>query len=149
MNNLLKIFFLSLIITSDIMSQDIEIKKDSFFNNLTNEESRIIVSKGTERAFTGVFNNHFDIGTYICKACNSPLFDSAAKFESNCGWPSFDEEIEGAIIRSKDLSYGMNRVEISCSNCKGHLGHVFQGENYTMRNTRHCVNSLSLKFIPK
>ena len=146
---MLQILFLSLIITTDVMSQDTEIKKDSFFNNLTNKEAIIIVSKGTERPFSGKYNNHFDIGTYICKACNNPLFHSTAKFKSNCGWPSFDEEIKGAIIRSKDHSYGMNRVEISCSNCKGHLGHVFQGENYTKRNTRHCVNSLSLKFVPR
>ncbi len=146
---MLQILFLSLIITTDVMSQDTEIKKDSFFNHLTNEEAIIIINKGTERPFSGKYNNHFDIGTYICKACNNPLFHSAAKFKSNCGWPSFDEEIKGAIIRSKDHSYGMNRVEISCSNCKGHLGHVFQGENYTKRNTRHCVNSLSLKFVPR
>ncbi len=146
---MLQILFLSLIISIDVMSQDTEIKKDSFFNNLTNEEAIIIVSKGTERPFSGKYNNHFDIGTYICKACNNPLFNSAAKFKSNCGWPSFDEEIKGAVIRSKDYSYAMNRVEISCSNCRGHLGHVFQGENYTKRNTRHCVNSLSLKFVPR
>ena len=105
--------------------------------------------KGTEKPYSGVYNKHFSKGIYICKACNNPLFESNSKFESNCGWPSFDDEIKGSIVRKKDNSFGMNRVEICCSNCDGHLGHVFEGEGFTLKNKRHCVNSLSIKFIKR
>lgn len=123
------------------------IKTSNYFTDLTIEEKRIIVFKGTEEPNSGLYNKHFQEGVYICKACNNPLFNSNSKFESNCGWPSFDDEIKGAIIRYPDNSLGMNRVEICCSNCKGHLGHVFVGERFTQKNIRHCVNSLSIKFI--
>lgn len=123
------------------------IKTSNYFKDLTIEEKRIIVFKGTEEPNSGLYNKHFQEGVYICKACNNPLFNSNSKFESNCGWPSFDDEIKGAIIRYPDNSLGMNRVEICCSNCKGHLGHVFVGERFTQKNIRHCVNSLSIKFI--
>ena len=132
-----------------LFSQNHDIKDKDFFNNLTNEERRIIVNKGTERAFSGFYNNFFKEGLYVCKACNNPLFNSKSKFKSNCGWPSFDDEIRDALIRIEDNSFGMKRVEICCSNCKGHLGHVFEGEGYTDNNLRHCVNSVSIKFIPK
>jgi len=124
-----------------------KIKTSNYFTDLTVEENRIIVLKGTEKPNSGFYNNHFKKGVYICKSCNNPLFKSNSKFESNCGWPSFDDEIQGSIIRYPDNSFGMNRVEICCSNCKGHLGHVFEGEAIMEKNIRHCVNSLSIKFI--
>jgi methionine-R-sulfoxide reductase len=117
------------------------------FNKLTEEESRVIEGKGTEMPFTGEYNKHYSAGTYICRKCNSELYMSKDKFDSGCGWPSFDDEIEGAVIRVPD-SDG-RRIEIVCSNCKGHLGHVFTGEGFTKKDTRHCVNSISLKFIPE
>mgnify|MGYP001459118433 CR=1 FL=1 len=125
------------------------IKSSNYFKDLTSEERRIILDKGTERAGSGIYNNHFERGIYVCKACNNPLFKSDAKFKSNCGWPSFDDEIKGAIVRYQDNSYGMKRVEICCSNCNGHLGHVFEGEKFTEKNVRHCVNSLSISFVKK
>lgn len=124
-----------------------KIKASNYFDELTKEEKRIIVNKGTERAGSGIYNNHFQKGLYICKACNNPLFTSTSKFKSDCGWPAFDDEIRGSIIRYPDNSYGMSRTEICCANCNGHLGHVFEGEKLTEKNIRHCVNSLSIKFI--
>ena len=143
-----KIFFLILMLPFLTFSQE-KVKKSNFFDDLTVEERRIIVLKGTEKPYSGVYNKHFRKGIYICKACNNPLFESNSKFESNCGWPSFDDEIKGSIVRKKDNSFGMNRVEICCSNCNGHLGHVFEGEGFTLKNKRHCVNSLSIKFIKR
>ena len=131
-----------------IMSQTNIIKDRDFFDDLSEEERKIIVGKETERAWTGEYITKFEKGLYLCKACNNPLFLSSSKFRSNCGWPSFDDEIKGAIIRIEDNTLGMNRVEICCSNCVGHLGHVFEGENLTAKNIRHCVNSLSIKFSP-
>ena len=124
-----------------------KIKQENYFDDLTNDEIKIIVNKGTERAGSGKYNKHFEKGIYICKACNNPLFLSSSKFNSYCGWPSFDDEIKGAIVRYDDNSLAMNRTEICCANCKGHLGHVFEGEGFTNKNIRHCVNSLSLKFV--
>ncbi len=115
------------------------------YNSLTPEESHIIESKGTERPFTGKFNDHFKSGGfYTCKRCNAPLYKSEHKFASTCGWPSFDDEIKGAVKRVLDQDG--RRVEILCAKCDGHLGHVFEGEYLTPKNIRHCVNSLSLNF---
>lgn len=116
-------------------------------NTLTTQEEEIIVSKGTEAPFSGKYNDFFEEGTYVCRRCNAPLYKSDAKFHSNCGWPSFDEEIRGSVIKVPDPD-GI-RTEIQCARCKAHLGHVFIGEHYTPKDTRHCVNSLSMKFIPK
>ena len=131
------------------MAQQKEIKSRNYFEDLTLEERAIIVQKGTERPWSGIYLTNTDKGVYVCKACNNPLFNSDSKFKSNCGWPSFDDEIDKAIIRKKDYSLGMKRVEICCSNCNGHLGHIFEGEGLTDKNIRHCVNSLSILFIPK
>ena len=121
----------------------------NYNKKLTKQEREVIINKGTEHPFSGKYNYFYEEGTYSCKACNQKLYKSNFKFKSDCGWPSFDDEIEGATIKVEDNSFGMRRIEICCSNCKGHLGHVFYGENFTKNNTRHCVNSISLNFIPK
>ena len=119
-----------------------------YFSDLTPEEIHILKNKGTEAPFTGEYNEHFDAGIFICRACENPLYESNTKFNSDCGWPSFDDEIEEAITRYEDSSGGRIRTEICCSNCDGHLGHVFAGEQITEKDTRHCVNSLSIRFKP-
>ena len=116
-------------------------------NQLTEEEKLVIEHKGTERPFSGEYDSFYADGTFICKKCNSPLFSSRAKFNADCGWPAFDENFADAVRRVKDAD-GF-RIEIQCAHCGGHLGHVFEGEQYTKANTRHCVNSISLKFIAK
>lgn len=115
------------------------------YNDLTPEEAYIILQKGTEAPFSGTLNSNKETGVYTCKQCNAPLFDSEAKFDSGTGWPSFDDDIHGAVKRISDTDG--YRVEIVCAECGGHLGHVFEGERMTAKSTRHCVNSLSLNFI--
>ena len=116
------------------------------YNKLTKEEEDVIVRKGTEWAGTGKYDKFFEKGTYICKRCNSPLYKSDTKFDAHCGWPAFDDEIKGAVKRIPDADG--SRTEIVCAKCDAHLGHVFVGEGLTAKNTRHCVNSISMTFIP-
>lgn len=115
-------------------------------NKLTAEEKRIILDKGTEAPFSGEYEKFDGVGTYICHQCNAPLYRSQDKFDANCGWPAFDDEIPEAIKKMVDADG--RRTEITCANCGGHLGHVFEGENLTKKNVRHCVNSVSMEFIP-
>jgi len=122
-------------------------EKETQYKKLTPKEQAVIVNKGTEMPFTGKYAAFWESGTYVCTRCRAPLYHSESKFKSGCGWPSFDEEISGAVKRTKDAD-GV-RTEITCANCGAHLGHVFIGEGYTKNNVRHCVNSISMDFIPE
>lgn len=117
------------------------------YNQLTPEEEHVIIAKGTEAPFSGEYDNFYKEGVYVCRRCNNPLFSSKAKFDAGCGWPAFDENFPGDVKQIPDADG--SRVEIQCANCGGHLGHVFTGEHMTDKDTRHCVNSLSIKFVAK
>ncbi len=117
------------------------------YTTLTLEEKHVIEDKGTEAPFTGEYDNFWQDGTYICRKCSTALYTSADKFDAHCGWPAFDQEIPGKVKKLPDPDG--KRVEIQCATCSAHLGHVFIGEQFTKTNTRHCVNSLSMRFVPK
>ena len=141
-----KSLLISVLTLSVIFSVNMNGQENKLYNILTPLETSVINNKATERAYTGKYTDNKEHGTYICKQCGEALYNSESKFDSNCGWPSFDDEIDGAVTRITDAD-GL-RTEIVCSNCGGHLGHVFLGEGFTAQDTRHCVNSVSMDFIP-
>ncbi len=116
------------------------------YNSLTAEERHVIESKGTERPFTGEYDNFYEAGTYVCRKCDAELYRSVDKFDAHCGWPAFDKEVPEAVKHLPDPDG--TRIEVECANCGGHLGHVFMGEGFTPTNARHCINSISMKFVP-
>jgi peptide methionine sulfoxide reductase msrA/msrB len=138
--------FLILLIYYTAMNEETFSQEKLQYNDLTKAEASVINNKGTETPFTGKFTKYSEKGTYVCKKCGAALYNSSSKFDSSCGWPSFDDEIKGAVTRIPDAD-GM-RTEIECANCGAHLGHVFTGEHFTSKNVRHCVNSVSLDFVP-
>lgn len=135
---------------NDPPTRNLETTEEEWLEALTPDEYRVLRQKGTERAFSGEYNDFKDDGMFHCRGCDAPLYDSATKFASGCGWPSFYDDLPGTVRRHEDRSLGMTRVEILCANCDGHLGHVFKGEGFgTPTDERHCVNSLSIRFKPR
>ena len=122
-----------------------KMEQNAKYNKLNDYEKKVLLEKATDRPYTGEYTDNKKTGTYICRQCNNPLYESKDKFDSHCGWPSFDDEIKGSVKQIPDAD-GM-RTEIVCNNCQGHLGHVFMGEGFTNKNTRHCVNSTSMVFV--
>lgn len=150
------VLFFSLFILNACNSQnnenmEFEINKTSseWKAQLSDEEYRVLREKGTERAFTGEYWDHFEKGSYVCAGCGNKLFTSETKFDSHCGWPSFDQAIKGSVIYERDLSFGMVRTEVMCAKCGGHLGHVFDDGPRETTGKRYCTNSVSIKFIPE
>jgi len=143
----MSLVMLSVLMIAFVSCGDVKKKENRMdsFNELTAEEYQVIIKKGTERPFTGIYTDVTTAGTYLCKQCRTPLYRSEDKFHSGCGWPSFDDELPGAVKRNPDPDG--QRIEIVCAKCDGHLGHVFKGEQFTVKNTRHCVNSISLTFV--
>ena len=140
----MRCFWILLILISCQNSKNMS---SDYFSKLTPEEKRVIVDKGTEAPFTGEYDDFFQHGVFVCRACSAPLYESKDKFDAGCGWPAFDKVKDGSVERIKDMSLGYERTEIICAKCKGHLGHVFEGEKLTPENTRHCVNSISIRFL--
>lgn len=136
-------------IKQDTMKFEITKSENEWQKKLTLEQYNVLREKGTERPFTGEYDQHFEKGYYTCAACENPLFTSETKFNSHCGWPSFDATIKGAVIYEKDNSYGMQRVEVMCAKCGGHLGHVFDDGPEKTTGMRYCTNSISIKFVPE
>ena len=131
------------------MDNELPKTEDEWRVRLSPEEFRVLRQAGTEAPWTGEYVSTKTPGTYQCRACGAELFSSDAKFESNCGWPSFDDAIPGAVVEIADDSLGMRRTEIRCARCESHLGHVFMGEGFTPKDTRHCVNSISVRLAPR